>query len=159
MHLSAFTVVDSYPEDVAAGRDRFAEVLALAETGDRAGLTAIWVAEHHFHAGGVCPSPPVLLSAIATRTRRIRVGALVSVLPFHNPVELAEQYAMVDRLAGGRLNLGVGSGYIPLEFEGFGVDPATKRERFDSALETLVAGLRGEAIVPTGTGRRPLNVT
>ncbi|MCI4332683.1 MAG: LLM class flavin-dependent oxidoreductase [Thermoplasmata archaeon] len=159
MHLSAFTVVDSYPEDVAAGRDRFAEVLALAETGDRAGLTAIWVAEHHFHAGGVCPSPPVLLSAIATRTRRIRVGALVSVLPFHNPVELAEQYAMVDRLAGGRLNLGVGSGYIPLEFEGFGVDPATKRERFDSALETLVAGLRGEAIVPSGTGRRPLNVT
>jgi len=159
VHLSAFTVVDSYPEDVAAGRDRFAEVLALAETGDRAGLTTIWVAEHHFHAGGVCPSPPVLLSAIATRTRRIRVGALVSVLPFHNPVELAEQYAMVDRLAGGRLNLGVGSGYIPLEFEGFGVDPATKRERFDSALETLVAGLRGEAIVPSGTGRRPLNVT
>lgn len=159
MHLSAFTVVDSYPEDVAAGRDRFAEVLALAETGDRAGLTSIWVAEHHFHAGGICPSPPVLLSAIATRTRRIRVGALVSVLPFHNPVELAEQYAMVDRLAGGRLNLGVGSGYIPLEFEGFGVDPATKRERFDAALETLVAGLRGEPIIPSGTGRRPLNVT
>ncbi|MCI4324884.1 MAG: LLM class flavin-dependent oxidoreductase [Thermoplasmata archaeon] len=159
MHLSAFSVVDSYAEDVAAGRDRYAELLALADAGERAGLSTIWVAEHHFHAGGVCPSPPVLLSAIASRTTRIRIGVLVSVLPFHNPVELAEQYAMVDQLARGRLNLGVGSGYIPLEFEGFGVDPATKRERFDAALETLLAGLRGEPIVPSGAGRRSLNVS
>lgn len=158
MQLSAFTVVDSYPEDVAAGRDRYREVLALANAGERAGLVTIWVAEHHFHSGGACPSPPVLLSAIAATTKRIRVGALVSVLPFHNPVELAEQYAMVDRISGGRLNLGVGSGYIPLEFEGFGVDPATKRERFDAALETLVSGLHGEPIVPSSGGRRPLNV-
>jgi alkanesulfonate monooxygenase SsuD/methylene tetrahydromethanopterin reductase-like flavin-dependent oxidoreductase (luciferase family) len=156
--LSAFSVVDSYPEDAAAGRDRFQELFALADAGERAGLSTIWVAEHHFHAGGVCPSPPILLSAIAARTSRIRIGVLVSVLPFHNPVELAEQYAMVDQLAHGRLNLGVGSGYIPLEFEGFGVDPASKRERFDAALETLLAGLRGDSIIPSGTGRRPLNV-
>ncbi|HXQ95278.1 MAG TPA: LLM class flavin-dependent oxidoreductase [Thermoplasmata archaeon] len=158
MRLSAFTVVDAYEDDDPA-RDRYAEVLALAEVAESAGLSTLWVAEHHFHTGGVCPSPPVLLGAIAARTRRIRVGVLVSVLPFHNPVELAEQYAMVDRLAGGRFNLGVGSGYIPLEFEGFGVDPATKRERFDTALETLLAGLRGEPVVPTKTlGPRSLNV-
>ena len=94
----------------------------------------------------MCPSPPVLLAACGQRTIRLRLGVLVSVLPFHNPIELAEQYALVDRLLGGRLNLGVGSGYIPLEFEGFGVDPETKRERFDSAFETLLTGLKGKPI-------------
>jgi alkanesulfonate monooxygenase SsuD/methylene tetrahydromethanopterin reductase-like flavin-dependent oxidoreductase (luciferase family) len=158
VRLSAFTVVDAYGDDDPA-RDRYGEVLGLADAAERAGLSTIWVAEHHFHSGGICPSPPVLLSAIAARTKRLRVGSLVAVLPFHNPVEVAEQYAMVDRLSGGRLNLGVGSGYISLEFEGFGVDPATKRERFDAGLATLVAGMAGEPVVATRTaGMRPLNV-
>ncbi|MCI4326466.1 MAG: LLM class flavin-dependent oxidoreductase [Thermoplasmata archaeon] len=158
MRLSAFSVVDAYDDDPPS-RDRLGEVLLLADAAEHAGLSTVWVAEHHFHAGGVCPSPPVLLTAIAARTHRIRIGSLVSVLPFHNAVDLAEQYAMVDRLSGGRLNLGVGSGYIPLEFEGFGVDPATKRERFDVGLATLLGGLQGEAIVPSPTlGPRRLNV-
>jgi alkanesulfonate monooxygenase SsuD/methylene tetrahydromethanopterin reductase-like flavin-dependent oxidoreductase (luciferase family) len=158
VRLSAFTVVDAYEDDDPA-RDRYAEVLSLAEAAEAAGLSTVWVAEHHFHSGGVCPSPPVLLGAVAARTRTIRIGVLVSVLPFHNPVELAEQYAMVDRLAGGRFNLGVGSGYIPLEFEGFGVDPATKRERFDAALTTLLGALNGQPVVSTKTmGLRALNV-
>jgi alkanesulfonate monooxygenase SsuD/methylene tetrahydromethanopterin reductase-like flavin-dependent oxidoreductase (luciferase family) len=158
VRLSAFSVVDAYDDDDPA-RDRYAEVLALADAAEHAGLSTVWVAEHHFHSGGVCPSPPVLLSAIAARTRRIRVGALVSVLPFHNPIEVAEQYAMVDRLSGGRLNLGVGSGYISLEFEGFGVDPATKRERFDAAFTTLLAAFSGQPVVETRSlGPRALNV-
>ena len=157
MKLSAFSVVDAYDD---AGRDRYGEVLALADAGERAGLASIWVAEHHFHSGGVSPAPAVLLGAIAARTERIRIGVLVSVLPFHNPIEVAEQYAMVDRLSHGRLNLGVGSGYIPLEFEGFAVDPATKRERFDAALTTVLAALRGEPVAPSSGpgGRLPLNV-
>ncbi|MCI4369626.1 MAG: LLM class flavin-dependent oxidoreductase [Thermoplasmata archaeon] len=126
------------------------EVLELADFCESAGLSALWVAEHHFHDGGVCPSPAVLLSAIAQRTRRLRLGSMVSVLPFHNPVEVAEEYAMVDRLSGGRLNLGVGSGYIPMEFEGFGVDPKEKRILFDRALSTVLAALRGEPIAAGG---------
>ncbi|MGA9840654.1 MAG: LLM class flavin-dependent oxidoreductase [Thermoplasmata archaeon] len=146
MKLSAFTVVDDYPEAADRSRDRYADVLDLAEAADTARLSAFWVAEHHFQPGGVCPAPPVLLAACAQRTRRIRLGVLVSVLPFHRPIALAEEYAMVDRLTGGRLNLGVGSGYIPLEFEGFGVDPSTKRERFDRNLETLLAALDGQEV-------------
>jgi alkanesulfonate monooxygenase SsuD/methylene tetrahydromethanopterin reductase-like flavin-dependent oxidoreductase (luciferase family) len=88
---------------------------------------------------------------MGTRTERVRVGALVVVLPFHNPIEIAEQYAMVDRLTGGRLNLGVGSGYIPLEFAGFGVDPAGKRERFDAAYDVLLAAFRGEPVRAPGS--------
>ena len=144
MRLSAFTVVDEYPSE--APSDRLLEVVRLAEAAEVAGLSTLWVAEHHFHSGGVAPSPPVLLAALGARTRRLRLGSLVSVLPFHRPIELAEEYAMVDRLLGGRLNLGVGSGYIPLEFEGFGIDPLTKRELFDHALDTLLAAFEGKEV-------------
>ncbi len=147
MRLSAFSVVDAFPDGPAySSRDRFAEVGALAETADRAGLAAFWVAEHHFHSGGLCPSPPVLLASLGARTRRLRLGAMVAVLPFHNPIEVAEQYALLDRLLGGRLNLGLGSGYIPIEFEGFGIDPSTKRERFDRSFELVRRALRGEPL-------------
>jgi alkanesulfonate monooxygenase SsuD/methylene tetrahydromethanopterin reductase-like flavin-dependent oxidoreductase (luciferase family) len=146
VELSAFSVVDAYPSATSDARDRYAELIVLAEECDRAGLAAFWVAEHHFHPGGLCPSPPVLLSAIGQRTRRIRLGVLVAVLPFHEPVVLAEEYGLLDRLLGGRLNLGLGSGYIPMEFEGFGIDPATKRDRFDRAYETLLAAFRGEPV-------------
>lgn len=146
MELSAFSVVDAYPEGVGAGRDRYGELLGLAETADRAGLAGFWVAEHHFHPGGLCPAPPVVLAMAGARTRRIRLGCLVCVLPFHPAVEVAETYGLLDELVGGRLNFGVGSGYIPLEFEGFGVDPASKRDRFDEALPIILAGMAGEPV-------------
>ena len=149
-------MVDDYPSDPP--RDRLLEVLRLAEACEAGGLSTLWVAEHHFHSGGISPSPPVLLSALAMRTRRLRLGALVSVLPFHDPVELAEQYAMVDQLAEGRLNLGVGSGYIPLEFEGFGVDPLQKRELFDRGLETLLAAFDGKEVRAHGGNANPVRV-
>ncbi|MCI4334713.1 MAG: LLM class flavin-dependent oxidoreductase [Thermoplasmata archaeon] len=158
MRLSAFTVVDSYPEYESGARDRYAEVLELADAAERNGLSALWVAEHHFHTGGVCPSPPTLLAAIGARTQRLRVGSLVAVLPFHSPVEIAEQYALVDRLVHGRLNLGVGSGYLPQEFEGFGVDPEEKRARFDRALEVLLRAWRGEAIPPVAGSGPPIRI-
>jgi len=156
VRLSAFTVVDEYPSDPP--RDRLREVLELGDVADRAGLSTLWVAEHHFHSGGVAPSPPVLLAALGARTRRIRLGTLVSVLPFHRPIELAEQYAMLDHLLGGRLNLGVGSGYIPLEFEGFGVDPQEKRSRFDRSLETMLAAFQGGEVLAEGPGAKPVRL-
>ncbi len=158
MRLSAFTVVDSAPETTGGVAQRYAEVLELAEAAEAGGLSTLWVAEHHFQPGGVCPSPPVLLAACGERTRRLRLGVLVSVLPFHRPIELAEQYAMVDRLTGGRLNLGVGSGYIPLEFEGFGLDPAAKREQFDRNLETLLAALGGAEVRSDGPLAKPVRL-
>ena len=156
MRLSAFTVVDEYPSDPPT--DRLLEVVRLGEAAEAGGLSTLWVAEHHFHSGGVAPSPPVLLSALGARTRRLRLGALVSVLPFHNPIELAEQYAMVDRLLEGRLNLGVGSGYIPLEFDGFGVDAGEKRERFDRAFDTLLAALEGKEVRSEGAHSVPIRI-
>jgi alkanesulfonate monooxygenase SsuD/methylene tetrahydromethanopterin reductase-like flavin-dependent oxidoreductase (luciferase family) len=147
MQLSVFSVLDGFPSGVDfAGRNRYSELLSLADAADRSGLASVWVAEHHFLPSGLCPAPPVLLAAMGARTRRVRLGSLVSVLPFHSAVEIAEQYALLDQLVGGRLNFGVGSGYIPTEFEGFGVDPDEKRERFDRALDTILAAFRGEEV-------------
>lgn len=144
MRLGAFSVVDTDPERPHARPDRVGEVVALAEAAERAGLSGVWVAEHHFtKGGGGCPSPAVLLAACGARTRSIRLGSLVSVLPFHRPVDVAEEYALLDRLCGGRLNLGVGSGYLASEFAGFGVDPAEKRTRFDEGLATLERAFAG----------------
>ncbi len=159
MRLSAFSVVDAYPELGPRADDRVRELPPLAEVAERAGLSTLWIAEHHFHAGGVCPSPPVVLAACGARTRTLRLGSLVSVLPFHRPVDVAEEYAVLDRLLGGRLNLGLGSGYVPAELEGFGIDPATKRERFDSHLAAILDAFAGRdvRVTPTGTTVR-LNV-
>jgi len=156
VRLSAFTVVDDYP--AGAPSKRLLEVVRLAEAAEFAGLSTLWVAEHHFHSGGVSPTPPVLLAALGARTKRLRLGVLVSVLPFHRPIDIAEQYAVVDQLLEGRLNLGVGSGYIPLEFEGFGIDPAEKRERFDRALGTILAAFEGKEIRGDEPGARPVRL-
>lgn len=146
MRLSAFSVVDEYPPATGESTDRLRDVVSLAVAADRAGLRTLWVAEHHFHPGGANPAPAVLLAACGARTKRLRLGVMVSVLPFHRPIELAEELAELDRLTGGRLDLGVGSGYIPLEFEGFGIDPATKRERFDAAYSLLFSALAGKEV-------------
>jgi len=146
VRLSAFSIVDDYSDGALDAVPRYAEVVRLAEAAESGGLAGLWVAEHHFGKSGICPVPAILLAACGARTRRIRLGTLVSVLPFHRPVELAEQYALLDQVLEGRLNLGVGSGYIPSEFEGFGIDPGSKRERFDAALDTLLAAFRGDEV-------------
>ncbi len=150
MQLSAFSIVDAYPAEEGRGRDRLAEVVALAEAAEAGGLAGLWVAEHHFHEGGVCPAPPVLLAAAAARTRRLRLGAMVSVLPFHRSVDLAEEYAMVDRLSHGRLNLGLGSGYIGVELDAFGVPLEGRRERFERTRAEVLDAFAGRPIRPAG---------
>ncbi len=152
--LSVFSVVD----DAGPGRDRYRETIALAEAADRAGFSALWVAEHHFNPTGLCPAPAVLLAACGARTTRLRLGSLVSVLPFHRPVDVAEEYALLDRLVGGRVNLGFGSGYVPAEFEGYGIDPKSRHDRFDLAYRTVVAALAGEAVVVGENGAPPVRL-
>ena len=78
---------------------------------DQVGFHQVWVTEHHFHEyGGTIPDPATFLSVVASRTTRIRLGIAIVVLPLHNPLEVAESYAMVDVISGGRLNFGIGRG-------------------------------------------------
>lgn len=145
MRFGLFSVCDHYPAELPrTSAQLYGELLEQVEAADHLGFDSFWVAEHHFHEYGAIPSPAVFLAAAAQRTKRIRLGAAVVVLPFHNPLLVAEDYAMVDMLSGGRLNLGVGSGYLRHEFEGFGVDPDEKGARFEEALQVLLQAWRGE---------------
>jgi alkanesulfonate monooxygenase SsuD/methylene tetrahydromethanopterin reductase-like flavin-dependent oxidoreductase (luciferase family) len=94
----------------------------LCEEVERVGLDSIWLTEHHGFDDDYLPSPLTLLAAAAARTSRVRLGTGIVVAPLHAPAELAEQAAVLDLVSGGRLDLGIGAGYRPPEFELYGAD-------------------------------------
>ncbi len=143
--------------DVSGDPERdFAELLEQAVAAEELGYDSIWVTEHHSRFG-VVGSPAVLLAAIAMRTKRVRLGSMAAILPYHRPIHVAESYALVDVLSGGRLELGVGRGNLASEVELHGVDPATSRASFWENL-SLIRSLweSGEAPDGTVTYPRPL---
>ncbi len=118
-------------------KEVFDEVVEQAIFSEEIGLDSIWLAEHHFSRYSLASDPMVLAAHIAAKTKRIKIGLAVAVLPFHNPVKLAEQAAMVDLLSDGRLIMGVGRGYQRQEFERMNMDIAESRGRFEEALEIM----------------------
>jgi natural product biosynthesis luciferase-like monooxygenase protein len=159
MRFGVFSVVDHYPAELPRTTARFyAELLDQVQAAEQLGFDSFWIAEHHFHEYGGIPSPPVWLAAAAERTRRIRLGAGVVVLPFRHPLQVAEEYAMVDVLSGGRLDLGTGSGYLRHEFDGFALDPAEKRDRFDEALDVVLRAWTGDRFSYAGRYHRVTDV-
>ena len=115
--------------------------LALAEAYDRAGFHAYHLAEHHATPLGCAPSPSVFLAALAQRTRKLRFGPLVYLLPLYPPLRLIDEICMLDQMSGGRLELGVGRGISPIEVGTFGLDTATAQSMYTEALEVLLQGL------------------
>lgn len=104
---------------------------------ERLGFDSVYPAEHHFSEYGYCASPQVSLAAVAARTSKIRLGTGVVVLPFHNPVRVAEDFAFIDLMSDGRVDLGVGRGYQPMEYKGFGMDQTQSREIFREGMEVI----------------------
>lgn len=150
MRISIFSVQDHYPAGPRSVAQLYQELISQAELAERLGYDTFWVAEHHFHEYGVVPNPAVMLAALAQRTSRLKLGTAISILTFHNPLTVAESYAMVDVLSGGRLMYGVGSGYLAHEFAGYGIDPAQKRDRFDENLRAVLRLLAGERLTSQG---------
>lgn len=101
------------------------------------GFDSVWPAEHHFSEYGYCASPAVSLAAVAARTKRIRLGTGVVVLPLNHPVRVAEDFAIIDLMSNGRVDLGVGRGYQPHEFEGYGIDQSRSRDLFQESIEII----------------------
>ena len=134
--------------DVAGWR----RLLAHAEHAERLGLHSVWVPEMHFRPGAMA-SPLLALSAIAARTRRIRLGTTSLLLPIHHPLRIAEEVAALDALSGGRVELGLGRGFAPAVLRTFGVDARDKRDRFDAALAAILAAW--EAAEREGPAPRP----
>jgi alkanesulfonate monooxygenase SsuD/methylene tetrahydromethanopterin reductase-like flavin-dependent oxidoreductase (luciferase family) len=94
-------------------RQLFEERLRLVEAYEQAGIWGYHVAQHHATPLGMAPSPNLFLAAAAQRTRNIRLGTLVYLLPFYSPLRLIEEICMLDHMTGGRLELGVGRGVSP----------------------------------------------
>ena len=117
--------------------DRYEQALAQACAADRLGFDSVWLTEHHFSRHGIVSDSLTVLGHLAARTSAVRLGTAVSVLPLHHPLRFAEAAATVDQLSKGRLDLGLGFGYQPGEFRGFGVDIAEKHDRFAEALDVL----------------------
>ncbi|MCX4674218.1 LLM class flavin-dependent oxidoreductase [Streptomyces sp. NBC_01433] len=121
-----------------------------AEVAEESGLDSVWLAEHHFVPYGVCPSAVTLAALLLGRTRRIRVGTAVSVLPNHHPVALGEQAALLHLTSGGRFILGVGRGgpWVDLEVFGGGLD--AYENGFPESLELLLDWLRAPRVAGRG---------
>jgi alkanesulfonate monooxygenase SsuD/methylene tetrahydromethanopterin reductase-like flavin-dependent oxidoreductase (luciferase family) len=130
----------------------YEERLQLLEMADNAGFFCYHLAEHHATPLGMAPSPALFLAAAAQRTRRIRLGPLVYLLPLYSPLRLIEEVAMLDQLSGGRLELGVGRGVVPYELRYHGVDPDDTRAIFNETLGILITGLTNSRL--TFEGRR-----
>ncbi len=117
----------------------FRFLVDLAVASEELGFDSVWANEHHFDAyGGLVPSPPVFLAAVAQRTSTVRLGTSVVVLPLHQPIEVAEQLAMLDLMSSGRLEVGVGRGYVTSDYEALGVSLAEGQERTLEGLEVLL---------------------
>ena len=154
MRYSIFSVMDHYPGRPRSIADYYAQLFRVAAEAERLGYDTLFVAEHHFHEYGVVPNPAVMLAALAQRTTRIRLGSAIATLTYHDPRMVAESYAMLDVLSGGRLVLGVGSGYLKHEFAGFGIALEEKRQRFDETLLLMRRLLAGERVTFDGTYHR-----
>ena len=115
----------------------YGERLTLVEQYDRAGFHAYHLAEHHSTPLGMAPSPSVFLSAVAQRTKTLRFGPLVYLLPLYHPLRLAEEIAMLDHLSGGRFEIGIGRGRSPIELALYGQDAATAQAVFDETLDVM----------------------
>lgn len=144
MKFSMFSVQDHHPRLPRTLTQFYDEICAQAVYAEELGFYAYFVAEHHFHEYGVYPNPAVALAQIAAVTKNIRLGPAVTILPFRDPLTVAEDYAMLDQISHGRLELGVGSGYLAHEFAGFPADPKDKRFQFDEALEVVKKAFSGE---------------
>ena len=135
MKLAIWSTVT--PRENSTHAELFQRQLAEVELAERIGIDQIWFYEHHLQPTAPVPSPNLLIAAASRTTRHIRFASMVNVLPYRNPLIVAEEAAMLDNLTGGRLDMGIGRGLRPTEFEAFAVDQQRSREMFLEAFDII----------------------
>src|SRR5438128_2715859 len=120
------------------------EVIAEAQLAEASGFDSCFFGEHHQDGDGFLPSPLIVATAVAARTRRLRVGTSVILLPLHHPVRVAEDVITLDLVSRGRVVLGVGIGYQPTDFSAFAVPMEDRVALFEEGVEILRLCWAGE---------------
>lgn len=154
MHFGLVLECD-YRED-ATQEEAFEEAFAQAEMAEAVGLDGVWLAERHFAAPrgllgaqaagipSIASAPLVMASAIAARTRKLRLGVAVNILPLCHPIRMAEEAATVDHVSQGRFDFGVGRSSFVRAYEGYGVPYDESRDRFQECLDVIVRAWTSE---------------
>ncbi|GLW90180.1 LLM class flavin-dependent oxidoreductase [Actinokineospora globicatena] len=153
LRLGFLTHVQGRGADLA---QTYRDAQELFVAADELGFDIGWVAQHHVPlGGGGLPSPWTFLAHAAARTRRIRLGTAITILPLEDPVRLAEDISVVDTLSGGRVEVGVGSGGSDVEYAAFGRDVARRRELTTEGLAVLRTALAGGEVGTPGFTIQP----
>jgi len=138
MEFGYFTLSDNhYDSNTRAANQFVAEIADQAEHAEALGMHSVWIGEHHFNSLGVLSCPDLVLAHIAARTKRIRLAPAVTVLPLHHPIRVAEQWATLDLLSGGRVDFAAGRGYDRREYEPFAVSFEDNQGIFEEGLELV----------------------
>ncbi|MGV0795231.1 LLM class flavin-dependent oxidoreductase [Mycolicibacterium sp. XJ1819] len=140
MHTGLSLIFQNVDDDVTDAAV-YKHELELAARAEDAGFDSVWTPEHHFTSYQLTPNVPQFLAWLAAKTSRIRLGTMVSVLPWQDPIRTAESFVLLDHLSGGRAVLGIGRGLAPTEFEGFRLDMGESRRRFSEYAEAIMNGL------------------
>ena len=139
MHVGMATLFQA--SETRADHEVYRDEIRLADLAEPLGFESIWGVEHHFTDYTMCPDVLEWLTFMAGRTTKLQLGSMVVVLPWHDPVRVAEQVSMLDALSGGRVIFGMGRGLGLVEFDGFRVPMDESRERFVESAEIILAGL------------------
>src|ERR1019366_6065860 len=140
MDFGYFTLSDNHYENNDRTSNQFvADITAEALYADRLGMHSAWIGEHHFNSLGVLSCPDLVLSYIAARTERIRLAPAAAVPPPHHPIRVAEQWATLDLLSGGRVDFAAGRGYDQREYLPFKVSFDDNQALFEAGMELVRA--------------------
>lgn len=145
-----FGIFDHLDENGCDIAEQYSDRLRLAEVCDALGFYAYHLAEHHCTPHGRGPSPNLFLSSVAQRTRQLRVGPLVMLLPLYHPLRAFEEICMLDQLSGGRVELGIGRGSLPAELGYFGIGADAAPGCYAEASEILLNAMKGGTLSHKG---------
>jgi alkanesulfonate monooxygenase SsuD/methylene tetrahydromethanopterin reductase-like flavin-dependent oxidoreductase (luciferase family) len=138
MQFGYFTLSDNHYVDNRRGANQLvADILDEAVYAEEVGLHSAWIGEHHFSTLGVLSCPDLVLAQVAARTTRIRLAPAVTVLPLHHPIRVAEQWATLDMLSGGRVDFAAGRGYDRREYAPLGVSFDDNQAIFEEGMEIV----------------------
>src|SRR5262245_1427362 len=140
MHVGTGVIFQAQP-GAHSDRDVYQRELRLGDLAEPLGFESLWGVEHHFTDYTMCPDVLQYLTYFAGRTTHIQLGSMVVVLPWHDPMRVAEQVAVLDHVSNGRAVLGIGRGLGRVEFDGFGVEQGDSRAIFVESAEMLLQGL------------------